>query len=133
MGKKQLHFALQPSAHVAGAADDRPVLVDVVDRGLVHQRVARNGRDVEAGLGHLGQHHPLLKRAVFGHQQPAGLREPLDDQRIGHHRRPGKVIVQVLFGQGDVFDGRGGATTFELGITVDPEPTHSIPRMKAEG
>ena len=81
---------------------------------------------MKAGLGQLGQDHALFEAAVLAHQQAAGLGDALDDQRIGHHRRAGKVVVQVLLGQRDILDGRGPPATFELGKAINPKPTHEF-------
>src|SRR5262249_19672176 len=58
------------------------------------------------------------------HQQATRLRKSFDNQRIGHDRKTGEVVVQVLFGQGEVLDGLGLLATFEFDKFVDPDPAH---------
>ncbi len=98
--------------------------MNLFDLSAVGQRVAGHGREVKRGAGHLGQHDALAELIDLADQQAAGLRNSFDDERVGHHRSAGKMVVQVLLGQRHVLDGDRVAATFELKISIDPEPTH---------
>ncbi len=97
----------------------KSTIVDPID-----QRVARHGMKMKSRLGDLPQDDTFFPVAVLGDQQSAGLRHALDDQRIGHHRRVREMVVQMLFGQRNIFDARGPAPALELGEAIDPKPTH---------
>ena len=87
-------------------------------------RVAGHGIEVKFGIGHLREHDPAVVVDRIGHQESGRLRHPLDDQRVGHQRRAGEVVVHVLLGQRHVLHGRGLFAPHELIKTIDPEPAH---------
>ena len=91
---------------------------------LVDELVAGAGDAEELGAGDLGQDDLLGEPARLADQDPAGLGQPLDDQRGRHHRVAREVVVQVLLGQGQVLDGPGELAAAELQELVDPDPSH---------
>ena len=95
--------------------------------GRIRERVARSRPTVKGHAWNLGQHDQLGKLTALTQQQPARLSQPFKDQRGGHDRETGLMIVQMLFRQGDVFNRLGVRTTLELGEPINPEPTHETP------
>ena len=107
------------------ALDGRALGPDLaVHDGLQPDLVARHDAAVERGLRDLRQDHLLLEVERLAHQDAARLRHPLDHQRRRMDRITRNVVVQVLFGQGDVLDGHRAAARLELNELVDPDPAH---------
>src|SRR5208337_1396555 len=56
--------------------------------------------------GNFGEHDLLGEPTRFSDQDPSGLGQPFDDQRGGHDRIAGEMIVQMLLSQCEVLDRR---------------------------
>jgi hypothetical protein len=109
---------------MARRVDNRPLVPEEIDLGSVDERITGSGGEVESAPRHLSENDNSLKTMEFTHQQPARLRNPFDDERIGHDPVAGEMIVHVRFTERDVLDSLRVLLTNELGESVDPEPTH---------
>jgi hypothetical protein len=81
---------------------------------------------VELRAGNFGENDLFSKTSSLADEDPTSLGQSLDDQRGGHYGITRKMIVQMLFGQGQVLDGAGKLTASEFEKLVDPDPSHCV-------
>ncbi len=108
-----------------GCATDRSAfLASIQQFGFVPELISRTCPAVERHLRHFGQDDDVLEVVLLAEQDAAGLSHAFDHQRPRHHGKAGEVIVQVLFRQRHILDGRGVAAAFKFVESVNPKPTH---------
>ena len=78
---------------------------------------------MELDLGDLGQHHLQPKIVFCATSRPPVCAIPSMTSELGITGR-GEMVVQMILGQADVLDRRGLLPADELGVSIDPEPTH---------
>ena len=87
--------------------DHAPFVAGINQLGGVGQCIAGNCPTVKRHLRNFGQDDHPVELVHFSQQNSAGLSHPFEHQRLGHHWKTRKVIVQMVFGQGDVFNRLG--------------------------
>ncbi len=100
------------------------MLAEVGQGHLVDQLVAGAGHPEELGPRDLGQYDLLDETTRFANQDAPGLRQTFDDQRRGHHGIARVMVVEVFFGQRQIFDRPSELPAPELQKFVDPDPAH---------
>jgi hypothetical protein len=130
MTEEKIHVASTLELEFIGAADlycsfgARARIGDAFQRGGVPDLIAREGIGMEFSTGDFRQNHPTLKIRNGPHQNSGGLGHTLDHQRRGHAWRFNKVLMQMIFAQGDHFDGIKTFSRIVPENSVDPVPTH---------
>ena len=120
--EEHVRFGLQPIADVAGQADRAPLRLRLSIFAWYRSVSPGKAGKWNSSLADFGQHDiPHENRAAA---RPANRRfdQTFEDQRIRHHRKAGKMVVQMLFGQRHRFDRRG--LPARIRESIDPEPTH---------
>ena len=87
------HTRPKPLLYVAG----QPIIGHILDHRFIPQYIPRARFQEKLRLADFRKDGSLAKFARFAHQQAAGLRKTLDDQRRRHHRKTGDVVVQLRF------------------------------------
>ncbi|MFT3788827.1 MAG: hypothetical protein QM770_22095 [Tepidisphaeraceae bacterium] len=80
-------------------ADAGAGVVDLIDDGVIQQRLARPNHAVERRPRDLGQHHLVGEVLGFTDQHAGRLRNALDDQALRHDRPIRVEVVDVVFRQ----------------------------------
>src|SRR5271157_2420338 len=104
--------------------DHRSFASQVLEGDLVDQLVTGAGHAQEISSGNLGEDDLLGEPTRFSDQDPSGLGQPFDDQRGGHDRIAGEMIVQMLLSQCEVLDRPRELAAAKFQELVDPDPTH---------
>src|SRR5271157_5333986 len=104
--------------------DHRSFTSQVLEGDLVDQLVTGAGHAQEISSGNLGEDDLLGEPTRFSDQDPSGLGQPFDDQRGGHDRIAGEMIVQMLLSQCEVLDRPRELAAAKFQELVDPDPTH---------
>jgi hypothetical protein len=117
-------FSVEGGAGGDGAFDGGALFVDVGNPGGVNDLFSRAYQAGEGRFADLGEDDFFLEIAGGADEDAGRLGHAFDHQRGGHDGESGEMIVQVIFGEGDVFDRHGGDVDLELFEFIDPDPAH---------
>ena len=92
--------------------------------GGVDEGLAGADEAVERGAADFGEDDFFGEVSGFADEDAGGLGHALDDEAVGHDGEIGIEIVEMLFGERDVFDRHGGGLGIELHEFVDPDRSH---------
>ena len=115
----------QPALHHPPRLDLRFLVVLADDLGRDRKRLPRLDKLAVLHVGRLAQHHHAVGEVLALADQPrAGLGHGLEHQHAGHDGKAGKMVGQVLFGQGQVFDRRNPHAGFQRDDPVQEHKSH---------
>lgn len=106
--------------------DDGALGAQVGEGDLVNELIAGAGDAEKFRAWNFGEHDFFRETGGFADQDTAGLSQAFDDERGRHDRVAWQVVVQVLFGEGDIFHGPGELAGTEFQELVYPDPAHAM-------
>ena len=105
--------------------DLRLLVVLADDLGADRERLPRLDKLTVLHVVRLAQHHHAVGEILRLADQPrAGLGHGLEHQHAGHDGKAGKMVGQVFFGQGQIFDRRNLHAGFQRDDPVQERKSH---------